>query len=470
LYTREEAVDKAEMGTFSWILGNHDSDLNRTAGSTFKEWLQQDGSAHTMFWISGKPASGKSTLMKHIHTYERKRLELFLSQWTCGSPPVIAGFYFSAESSTQQGKTQEGLLKALLHQILTQMSTEACSGVLGTKLRTQDWVMGSFTRPSAVHWRLNELRELFRSTTTQAQGGQHIYIFADGLDEYYSIDNSGHIIQAEDDEEDDADIRLEGQSEIAELFLEISGNPYVKICVASRSQQPFEELFQRITFTGLRLRMEDLTRADIESLVDKRLGQNIHMDRLQVLEPGFKDKLIQDVVAKANGVFTWVNLITRRLHVMLSNGDRAEIRDYLECVPARLGGQKGLYMSLLRGIRKQYRLDTVRLLKAVMNARYPQTAVTLSFCEVDSAEVVQTPVQKWSHEELEAEARRMELRIQSRCAGILELAPNPRRNQSYRSDQGHINSQYVVRFIHLTARQFLQNKNAWDVLLGVTDE
>ena len=353
-----------------------------------------------------------------------------------------------------------------MHQILTQLPHNICAEILRMKLATQDWTMGGYTRPTAVPWSWNELQDVFRSAMSQAQRGQYIYIYADGLDEYYHVDSLGQVVQPEDND-DAADVRVEGQSEIAELFLGLSKNPYVKICVSSRSQQPFEGLFRNITVANLRLKMEVLTRPDIERLVKKRLSSHPRMERLQASEPGFKDELIRDVVAKADGVFAWVDLITRRLRSMLGDGDRvSELRAYLEYVPSQLGGPNGLYMSLLKGIKKRHRVDAARLLRAVLNARHPLTAVCLSYCEFDSNEAIQTLIRRRTNEELRADAIDMEDRIRSRCAGILELAPDLTRS---RWSTSHSNCEPVVRFIHLTAREFLQRQSVWDVLLNAAD-
>jgi hypothetical protein len=468
LYTREEAIDKAEAGTFSWILNHWTSTFNRQAGDTFKEWLQQDGDLHNMFWLSGKPASGKSTLMKYIHTHQQERLRQFLSQWTRGNHLIMAGFYFSAESHSSVGKTQVGLLRALLHQILTDLPGPRRAQILRAKYDTQDWSMGTHTKPSAIDWRLVELQQLFQSAMEQAQQGQYIYIYADGLDEYHQLDSSGNVVQLENDNDDDADVRIEGRSEIAELFIKHARNPYIKICIASRSQQPFEDLFYHITGVGLRLRMEDLTRLDIDSLVHERLGHNAHLTRLGESDPGFRDELLRDVVAKADGVFTWVILITRRLRTMLSDGDRIpEIQRYIEHVPTRLGGPSGLYMSLLKEIKMRHRVEAARLLNAVLHARLPLTAVTLSYCEFEPGMAINDSIRKRSHDELNAEAKAMVLRIWSRCAGILELAPNPGEGES-QNLRGHINSEPIVRFIHLTAKEFLRRHDIWGFLAGAT--
>lgn len=466
LDARQKAIKGPESGTFKWILRQSESEHRRQTGSLFKEWLQR-GDLHTIFWISGKPASGKSTLMKHIHTDERDRLCELLGQWTQGPPPIIAGFYFSAESHTPSGKTQEGFLRALLHQILPQLPEESRTRVLRAKYDTQDWSMGAFTKPSAVSWTLNELQQLFHLITVEAQQGQYIYIYADGLDEYYQLDSLGNIINIDDSSDDHADARLEGQSEIAQLFLKHAGNPYLKMCISSRSQPPFEDIFANITGAGLRFRMENLTRPDISSLVHGRLKNDENLVRLEKSQPGFREELLKDVIEKAHGVFTWVDLITRRLRTMLSGGDRIpEILEYMNCVPSQLGGPSGLYMSLLKGITTRHRLEAARLFNAVITTVNPMTAVTLSYCEVEPEEAVKERVQQRSSQELYSEALTMSRRIWSRCAGLLEVQPMSTHEAASSPSEGHIELAPKVSFIHLTVREFLRSPEIWNSLVG----
>lgn len=454
----------AHKGTFEWIMAHPTSTVNRQAGCIFKEWLQDDYGGNRMFWLSGKPASGKSTLMKYIHNEEKERLKGLLSQWTQSNPPVIAGFYFSEEAESVLGKTQEGLLRALLHQILAQ-SPELWATVLSKKLQEHDWSLATSFRPTSVSWTWNELRKMFELALTPARNGRHFYIFADGLDEYHATNSMGRVMQADDDD-DEADIRIEGHTEIADLFLQISKNINVKICVSSRSQSPFEDLFKEITLRNLRFKMENLTRADIEALVNDRIGGLEQLKILDECEPDFSTEVVSSIVQKAAGVFTWVDLVTKGIKICLCNGDNhAEIREYLRHVPLKLGGPNGLYMSLLRGVKKRYRQDSARLLKVMMKARHPLTAVALSFCEQKPDQAIRSPIEKRTEAQLRNDAHQMELRIRSRCAGLLEMSPNKsKRHRAF--EGGHINAEPVVRFIHLTAREFLGKQVAWDFLLN----
>jgi hypothetical protein len=77
---RREQVQQAHQETFKWIFEDgHESG--------FAEWLS---SGNGIFWINGKPASGKSTLMKFVT--QEKRLKELLDVWTGSSPLIVYRF------------------------------------------------------------------------------------------------------------------------------------------------------------------------------------------------------------------------------------------------------------------------------------------------------------------------------------------------------------------------------------------
>ncbi|RMJ05304.1 hypothetical protein CDV36_014041, partial [Fusarium kuroshium] len=81
------------------------------------EWLQ---SSQPVYWISGKPASGKSTLMKFILGHNRT--ELLLKQWQ-DNVRILSHFFWRPGTELQQ--SIKGLLCSLLHQIFVQDKDQA---------------------------------------------------------------------------------------------------------------------------------------------------------------------------------------------------------------------------------------------------------------------------------------------------------------------------------------------------------
>ncbi|UKZ73736.1 hypothetical protein TrVFT333_001386 [Trichoderma virens FT-333] len=101
---RLEQIEEKFGHTFDWVFDDRSVGLSK--------WLQ-DGQG--IFWISGKPGSGKSTLMKFI--VNDPRTEELLNRWTSKATMITANFFFHHRGSTIQ-KSLSGLLRSILSQIM----------------------------------------------------------------------------------------------------------------------------------------------------------------------------------------------------------------------------------------------------------------------------------------------------------------------------------------------------------------
>lgn len=109
---RFDDVTEAHHDTFQWIFQRSDETAGEKLWDNFAEWLETgDG----LYWINGKAGSGKSTLLKlvsrHAATIER------LSAWKGDFELFTASFFFWS-SGTMLQRSQEGMLRSLLHDIL----------------------------------------------------------------------------------------------------------------------------------------------------------------------------------------------------------------------------------------------------------------------------------------------------------------------------------------------------------------
>ncbi|KAK2060200.1 hypothetical protein LY76DRAFT_625342 [Colletotrichum caudatum] len=113
---RHLRITKAHEHTFRWLFGCPSEETNRWAN--FQKWLESDES---LYWITGKAGSGKSTLMKficdgeddeHPPTATRGRCYPHLSTWANDRPLIIASFYFWA-SGTEMESSPTGLYMSL---------------------------------------------------------------------------------------------------------------------------------------------------------------------------------------------------------------------------------------------------------------------------------------------------------------------------------------------------------------------
>ena len=110
--SRHEAVAEAHARTFSWIF--EDPKAHNQPWNHYAQCLR-GGSG--IYWINGKAASGKSTLMKYL--VSRPDLDDFPQDWSGRSTLFRAHHFFWNTGPTPQ-KSQAGLLRSLLHQVLSQ--------------------------------------------------------------------------------------------------------------------------------------------------------------------------------------------------------------------------------------------------------------------------------------------------------------------------------------------------------------
>ena len=99
---RLEGIESAHQDTYEWIF------THENLG--FLKWL---ASKEPFYWIRGKPASGKSTLMKM--TLNDKRTSLAFKKAATGVP-IIASFFFHNRGSALQ-RNLEGLLRDIIYKI-----------------------------------------------------------------------------------------------------------------------------------------------------------------------------------------------------------------------------------------------------------------------------------------------------------------------------------------------------------------
>ena len=107
---REVQVQEAYKNTFSWIFKDPKEHQKRW---NFKWWLQNDSGC---YWITGKAGCGKSTLMKFLGSDIRTKAAL--QQWADSDELITATYFFWMGGAALQ-KNQEGLLRSLLHTILS---------------------------------------------------------------------------------------------------------------------------------------------------------------------------------------------------------------------------------------------------------------------------------------------------------------------------------------------------------------
>ncbi|CZR58778.1 uncharacterized protein PAC_08670 [Phialocephala subalpina] len=438
---RFESIVKAHKRTFDWAYlndegpnafdSNHDDegkDADGTADenpkafkarhwSNFIDWIHGESS---LYWVTGKPGAGKSTLMKFLHNDSRTRQNL--TQWSGKFPLVIAGFFFWNAGTTMQ-TSKLGLLQTLLYDSIKHDST------LVPRLFPQRWKLyqtfGGDLRP----WSMTELAQGF--DTLISDTSTRFCFFIDGLDEF---DGDG--------------------TELVSFVYEIlSSRTNVKLCVASRPWLVFEDAFKRQPS----LRLEELTAPDVHLYVTENLRGNGMFLELEKLRPRDAEHLIDEVTGKASGVFLWVHLVVLSLLEGLRDGDSISDLEYrLSLLPSDL---EKLFAKILECLNPFYFRQASWLFQLVRAASQPLTLLHLSLAEEGFDKAMSAEVKPIAEEELLFRAETMRRRLSSRCKGLIE-APAFRSKGSYAR----------IQYLHRTVRDYLTTPSAWHYIVSGTDQ
>jgi hypothetical protein len=414
--SRYERIAHAHKRTFEWIF---DPLPGRQKWSNFAQWLQSD---NNLYWITGKPGAGKSTLMKLI--CDDSRTQHFLKQWAKKEELFILSFYFW-NSGEELQMSQEGLVRTILHDALSRLPSlipkvfatrfESCV-LLGDRVALQD----------SLSW--TELLQATRLLMQELKKSTKVVFFIDGLDEFQG--NHGELVD----------------------FVQGLLEPRVKICVSSRPYNVFEDAFNRRP----NLRLEDLTYLDIRHYVGSKLSANLGFAALQQLNTKKAEQLIENVTAKASGVFLWVYLVTQSLLEGLTDGERlSELQQRLDSLPASL---EDLFWKILHSLGPRGFERASQLFQIYTEAVKPLTLLNLSYADEDVELVFTMPVARIIDTEMSSRAEIMRRRLNACCKGLLE----PQRDKKIPMHR------CVVGYLHRTVNDFFKQKDTWSKLLDTT--
>lgn len=104
---RHHAIPENHSTTLGWIYEI----------SSFQKWIEEEGG---IFWIHGKPGSGKSTLMKFLA--DNSRTQDCVTKWAHPYKATIAAHYF-CNLGTDMQKSLLGLMQTLVFEILCKSPT-----------------------------------------------------------------------------------------------------------------------------------------------------------------------------------------------------------------------------------------------------------------------------------------------------------------------------------------------------------
>jgi hypothetical protein len=416
---RQKLISKEHQHTFEWIF---DEKLNDLSGRNVKfvDWLTRNES---IYWISGRPGGGKSTLMKfiaeHPNTYRG------LKEWSGGDRMISASFYFWSSAKDPLQKSGTGLLRSILYQILRQ-----CPQLIRDTFPDQ-WQTyqshSSASRVSIANATTSELLTCYQRLASLLPTVETRFcFFIDGLDEY---------------EGDPANI-----IRLVEL---LSESHHLKACISSRQWAAFEDKFGGAN--PWKLYVHELMKGDMELYVKDLLEKD---EKFRALAKNDTERrtqeLIHNIVQSAEGVFLWVFLAVRSL---LSNITPQTSFDTLFEKLANIPSDLEKYFeSILLGIDRSYRQKTAH--KFMVTLQAVQTVPLMVYWFMDHKSIddiigmkAESLAPEIAAERLKDAARSLEIQ----CKGLLKAYStdvNPEAEHPWLFE-------YRVDFLHRTVADYL---------------
>ncbi|POR33318.1 Uncharacterized protein TPAR_06484 [Tolypocladium paradoxum] len=295
--SRQLTVKKAHPETCDWLL-NH---------SDYLHWLDPDEYAnhHGFLWISGKPGTGKSTLMNFACEHEK-------SSKRGGAAAATIAFFFNARGAEIE-KSTAGMYRSLIVQLLHKLPDlqQVLDPHLDLFPRTQKVQKG---KRSSYSRDIETLRNIF-ATAVEKLGNTRLTCFIDALDE------------CDDDQVQDMVDHFEN---LGERAVKVGIKLY--ICFSSRHYPHITVQYSR------RLTLEKQTghAHDLERYVRNKLKAGA--------SPKVND-VREEILRKADGVFLWVILVVDILNKEFKNGRIFAVRRRLQEIPDRLSE---LFRDMLR--------------------------------------------------------------------------------------------------------------------------
>lgn len=308
---RRDAIMENFGTTYDWIfsetpLSDPDRERSRQALSA---WMQstEEATNKLPFWITGKPGSGKSVMMKYIS--EHPVCSRWLDAWTSVGH-VCKASYFAWRPGNDLGKCRDGLFRSILHAVLDKYPE------LTAQICPRYWALfhliGTSPKNKYPEWTARALNESFDiALAALLQQNRKLFLLVDGLDEF-----------------------SDPPIEIGQLIMSLVQSPVIKAIVASRNWPQFSDAFHKSPV----VEMHSVTKGDIENYVIGRFHDNAAFRELNAAYSAGGDELLGDLLERAEGVFLWVVLVTNTLFEKLIEGaGLSELQTVLNIMPQEIG-------------------------------------------------------------------------------------------------------------------------------------
>ncbi|KAK7983218.1 hypothetical protein PG989_010620 [Apiospora arundinis] len=409
--TRQGAIPHTFQSTYRWIFDRQPkgSPEGLPLWHSFPDWLES--TSGSVYWITGKPGSGKSTMMKHVT--ESAVTMSHLQKWS-DSLPVIVISYYAWNAGQNLQKSWDGLRRTMLHQAISK-EPGLVSSVCPRRCALAQALLYNRRFPSWESWEVEESFDLLLNNCGRTF---KLAVFIDGLDEF-DID----------------------PKEVVGLIDELSSisTNFLKICVASRPWIQFDDAYSNVPM----LRMHLLTKDDMIKFVACKLDANQGFQEILNVYPTQVQELKKEIVDRARGVFLWVSIVVQSLLISLSDGESLhDLQATLSMLPSDISS---LYDVIWERTEERNRRDGSWMIQVLVAAQGPLECLTMWLA--DESRSTRADLEQLPYNFREHAAVLLKRKLASRTRGILEIADGPEK---------------VVDFSHRTARDWVRQAGVWD--------
>lgn len=405
LREREFAIMDAHTKTFQWVFAPN-------TNYRFREWLQEQNG---IYWITGKAGSGKSTLMKFI--IEQYATTKALREWAGNDDLVILKHFFWSPGTAIQ-KSQEGLFRAVLFQILSrhpEMIDKVCAERFHAPYAES---YGPWSRP--------QLLQALDNIGAIENPGFKTCLFIDGLDEYQG-----------------------DPTELVHVIQRMASHPHLKICASSRPWLDFMDAFESSPW---KLFLHDLTRQDMHHFVKDTLCENSRFHKLQSIYKSAAAELTLEITTRAQGVFLWTFLVVQSLLRGLRNEDNmSDLRRRLQLLPTDLSDY---FDRMLASIEDVYQKRVSRLFLTLSLARTTFPVLTFFYLNFEDEPMAEEPL-SFLHDWPDVDKDEVEILITKKrqlvaqCKDLIHISPEPEAPVLFAEKVG---------FLHRTVVDYVQTE------------
>ena len=425
IVARQEQIPEAFKGTCGWVFDPPTKeDTILRPWSSFNAWLETgDG----VYWVSGKPGAGKSTLMKYIVNDDRT--SQLLSAWEKGTELIVASFFFWNAGSTFQ-KSYAGLLRSLLYQIAIQwpelihLIESKSAQSTATRVAAQSYLQ--------VVWTEHRLTSLLRHFIEQKPPHISICLFIDGLDE------------------------IEGDEDtLLDLIRVLSRSSRCKVCVSSRPEQTLRHEFR----LNPQLRVQDLNREDIRRTIEEKLIPTLTTNNNFRGDDHKIEVLVDGLTNKASGVFLWLDLMVKDLIRGSKNGDEfEELLIRLEKTPNTING---MYTSILQRLDPLYRVEAFQYFRILIAAQGMDMSISLLMLvlaeEGPWGHISNQKLEYFDSPQFELLCQALKARLISRCGSFVDIREHCEYKE-FGDAPAVLRHDQSVDFTHRTALDYIREE------------